>query len=111
MFADESLGRFIHRMEVQWRRHQPRIAIVESRTSIAVEHAIFICAQARVAARIEIVAHRGGFDYRDVGRQQCVHRPLEFVRWEGAWKVECGHLAECMHARVGTARTVYAYMA
>jgi len=107
MFANQSSCCFIHRVEVQEGWHQPGIAIIENRTSIAVEHAIFICAQARIAARIEIAARRSCVDYRDIGRQQSVHRPFEFIQIEVAWQFECGDLAECVHAGVSTARTVH----
>ena len=59
----------------------------------------------------EWVAHYGGFDYRDIGRQQGVHRALEFVRLEVARKVECGHLAECVYAGVGAAGTIHSHVA
>ena len=105
MLAEESPRRRVHRSQFQWRGHQPRVAEIESRSPIAIDHAILVSAYARVAARIEIVICARRRDYRDVARAATFIARLRSAG-RNCQRLERRDLAEGMHAGVGAAGTV-----
>lgn len=102
VFAFKQQGCFRHASFVERIRMMVHVAALEGRADLFAENAVFVSLRNGVMTGMKTLVNLLGGEYADLPWQQAVHSAAEIFQWNGVFQGECSHLAQGVHACVGS---------